>query len=433
MTIIPKELTLMITNACNCRCSYCCERGIDNPYEAKCVSKDVIRKCIDILAPVDHGFLAMFGGEATLNMDLLEYSLKYFKDNYLGSTLKFGITTNGVNLTDRVIQWMKDVSDVTDFEVLISLDGCKESHDRYRKTVDGRPTFDIVLDNIKKLNRVAPNVKISRHAVLSKYDMRHMHDVSKVTIEVAKYCFSQTFAFLMLGPRSSTSEEYDRDDFEAYISFYYKHVHSDNSDIFDKEELKAVRRMFQVGVGMHPRDRHDGRMWESCHAGYDEFLVDVDGIIYPCVKYYSELAGTNFPTLNVMDFNPTLTLPDDHHYMLYKKHHDDQESFVARFTNENGDSCANCPAMALCSWCIGHGECHTGNPYIRPNTLCDRFLMFSEIDAEYQLEYVKKLKNDLILRESKLMYDIETGTKIIADQVVKDNICIRNEMSKDEY
>lgn len=428
MILYPKEITLVITNSCNLRCTYCCERGIESAYKINTIDINIVKKCIDILAPQDDGYLAMFGGEATLHIEILEEALEYFKSKYPDSNMRLGITTNGVNINDRVLKWMIDAANSSHFSILLSMDGCRESHDLNRRTVGGLPTYDLIMNNLKRIHEASPKIKIERHSVLSKYDCNHMEDVCRSALETSKYCTKHTCSFTMLGQRSSV-DDYSRDDLDAYISFYYKYIKPDNSRLFSPKELDIVRKIYRTIIDIHPIDRYDPRMWEDCVAGYDEFLVDINGSMYPCIKYYSELANTDYITLNIMDFNPTLELPDNHHYAIYKQHHDDQSKLITRFRNENGDRCETCPAMHICTNCIGHGECsNTRDPYIRPLYLCNRMLMVVEVDTKYQLEYAKKCKNELLLKESKLMYEIENGVKLTANQVINDNNVIRNEL-----
>ncbi len=89
------------------------------------------------------------GGEPTL-MGLpfyervVELQAKYAKP---GQRIENDLQTNGIALDDEWVAFLKQHH----FHVGLSIDGPRELHDYYRKTRNGKPTFDYVLSAAKKL------------------------------------------------------------------------------------------------------------------------------------------------------------------------------------------------------------------------------------------------------------------------------------------
>ncbi len=89
------------------------------------------------------------GGEPTL-MGLpfyervVELQAKYAKP---GQRIENDLQTNGIALDDEWVAFLKKHS----FHAGLSIDGSRELHDYYRKTRNGKPTFDYVLSAAKKL------------------------------------------------------------------------------------------------------------------------------------------------------------------------------------------------------------------------------------------------------------------------------------------
>ena len=64
--------------------------------------------------------------------------------------INFTITTNGVGLTEDVIQYLNREM----FNIVLSLDGRKEVHDLMRPTPGGKGSYDICIDKIKRMVQV---------------------------------------------------------------------------------------------------------------------------------------------------------------------------------------------------------------------------------------------------------------------------------------
>ena len=154
------ELILLASEDCNFRCVYCYE-GFERGRMQLDVRRGIRRLVAGRLPSLSTLGVSWFGGEPLDGLDAIEDLAPFFRDatREAGVTLVCHMTTNGYLLTEevaeRLLAW-----EIRDFQV--TLDGLAPAHDRKRPTKDGRPTFDVIFDNLLGLHRRADqfNVKI---------------------------------------------------------------------------------------------------------------------------------------------------------------------------------------------------------------------------------------------------------------------------------
>ena len=133
---------LGITEQCNLRCTYCCYSGSylnNRTHGAKYMeSKDIdsIFEFIEVLSPNRNIRISFYGGEPLLNYTLIQYAVNLGYTKW-GDKVTFSISTNGVLLTQTVIDWII----ANNIELAISIDGTEEFHDKYRVDKKGNGSF----------------------------------------------------------------------------------------------------------------------------------------------------------------------------------------------------------------------------------------------------------------------------------------------------
>jgi uncharacterized protein len=90
-----------------------------------------------------------FGGEPLLNWDTVKEIVRYARsiEKERGKNFRFTLTTNGMLIDDDVI----DFSNREMTNVVLSLDGRPEIHDRLRRTPDNRGSYETIVPKFKKL------------------------------------------------------------------------------------------------------------------------------------------------------------------------------------------------------------------------------------------------------------------------------------------
>ncbi|MBQ2701710.1 MAG: thioether cross-link-forming SCIFF peptide maturase [Clostridia bacterium] len=147
-----KALCIHICHDCNFRCRYCF--ADEGAYHSKreSMSLETAKAAVDFLLKNSgkRKVLEMdfFGGEPLMNFDVLKKTVEYAKaeGEKAGKKFLFTTTTNALLLNDEVIEFFNAEME----NVVLSLDGRKEVHDAIRKSVNGKGTFDLIIDKIKK-------------------------------------------------------------------------------------------------------------------------------------------------------------------------------------------------------------------------------------------------------------------------------------------
>ena len=148
-----KALCLHVAHTCNLTCSYCFARQGNFCGEEALMSAETGKAAIDFLVARSgerHNLeVDFFGGEPLLNWDVVKEIVRYARsiEKEHNKNFRFTLTTNGMNIDDEVIDFCNREMQ----NVVLSLDGRKEVHDRFRKTSSGKGSYDMVVPRFKKL------------------------------------------------------------------------------------------------------------------------------------------------------------------------------------------------------------------------------------------------------------------------------------------
>lgn len=148
-----KALCLHVSHACNLTCEYCFA-GAGKYHGAQALMDlEIGKKAIDFL--VEHSGkrrnleVDFFGGEPLLNWEVVKQIVVYARsiEKSCGKNFRFTLTTNGVLIDDEVIAF----SNAEMSNVVLSLDGRKEIHDRLRTSPDGSGSYELIVPKFKRL------------------------------------------------------------------------------------------------------------------------------------------------------------------------------------------------------------------------------------------------------------------------------------------
>lgn len=152
-----QSLYLITSTACNLDCDYCFYRSSasESLLHRQNMSLDIARQAILTFKRIvennikDSDYwqqITLYGGEPLLNEELLYRVIPYIRTLFDNQT-SLVINTNATLLSESDIKLFKDYN----VEVQVSLDGNQQQHDLHRKTCLGAPTYNIVLNNMKKM------------------------------------------------------------------------------------------------------------------------------------------------------------------------------------------------------------------------------------------------------------------------------------------
>jgi len=148
-----KALCLHVAHTCNLNCTYCFASQGNFKGERGLMSLETGKRALDFLIENSGQHVNLevdfFGGEPLMNWDVVKGIVEYGRsiEKEHGKNFRFTLTTNGVGINDDVIEFANREM----HNVVLSLDGRKEVHDRLRKTADGKGSYDMIVPKFKKL------------------------------------------------------------------------------------------------------------------------------------------------------------------------------------------------------------------------------------------------------------------------------------------
>ena len=150
---VVKALCLHVAHTCNLNCSYCFASQGKYHGDRAVMSFEVGKRALDFLVE-NSGTrrnleVDFFGGEPLMNFqvvkDLVAYARSIEKEH--GKNFRFTLTTNGLQIDDDVIEFAnRECSNV-----VLSLDGRKEIHDRFRVDYAGNGSWERIVPKFQKL------------------------------------------------------------------------------------------------------------------------------------------------------------------------------------------------------------------------------------------------------------------------------------------
>ena len=150
---VVKALCLHVAHTCNLNCSYCFASQGKYHGERALMSFEVGKQALDFL--MDHSGhrtnleVDFFGGEPLMNFDVVKRLVAYARsvEKQRGKNFRFTLTTNGMLIDDEVIDFAnREMSNV-----VLSLDGRREIHDRTRVDYAGHGSYDRIVPKFQKL------------------------------------------------------------------------------------------------------------------------------------------------------------------------------------------------------------------------------------------------------------------------------------------
>ncbi|MBQ2955400.1 MAG: thioether cross-link-forming SCIFF peptide maturase [Clostridia bacterium] len=150
---VVKALCMHIAHTCNLNCSYCFASQGKYHGDRAVMSFEVGKRALDFLIE-NSGTrrnleVDFFGGEPLMNFDVVKQLVAYARsiEKEKGKNFRFTLTTNGMLIDDDVIEFAnKECSNV-----VLSLDGRKEIHDRYRVDYAGNGSWEKIVPKFQKL------------------------------------------------------------------------------------------------------------------------------------------------------------------------------------------------------------------------------------------------------------------------------------------
>lgn len=276
-----KSFGFLISYNCNFRCPYCYEAKISNfgnHWSLKTFDKKLVDEAYEAMCFIEPSkklhskSILLYGGEPLLkeNRDIVEYIVE--KGYALGYV--FSAITNGYDLDSYI-----DLLSPDKIAALqITIDGCKESHDKTRKHKDGYSTFDKIISNIKIALEKQIHLTVRMNCTENNIeDISHLKDIFKS----AGFYTYKGFYFYSALTYDYLQEYKSKDSFANSLKFmrrlnFVNQLQKNASYNFEDEGFE--RKLTDAILG-------DKRMLFSptyCAAFSGSYLFDPNHNIYSC-------------------------------------------------------------------------------------------------------------------------------------------------------
>ncbi len=266
------KLVLLVSHACNMRCTYCFARDANTASEY--MTLDIARHAVDTFLSRYAGRLNsvfFFGGEPLLNWDMVRDVVEYTTctcERRGVSPPRFAIQTNGTLIDRAKATYLKE----NRFLVTVSLDGPVCVNDAQRRFIGGGGSYSSVIRGITHL--AEQGVQFNMEATISRLHFRlgvSIRDVLDHLLQLGAYRVhimpvTGTCSRLRLNPieASQAAEE-----FAAVAAACVASLATD-----EPKRLQYVSYVIEnLVLGAQPY---------ICYAGTGTATVDTDGSIYPC-------------------------------------------------------------------------------------------------------------------------------------------------------
>ncbi|MGX8699168.1 MAG: thioether cross-link-forming SCIFF peptide maturase [bacterium] len=149
---VVKALCLHVAHTCNLNCAYCFASQGKYHGDRALMSFEVGKRALDFL--VEHSGsrtnleVDFFGGEPLMNWQVVKDLVAYARsiEAEKKKHFRFTLTTNGVLVDDEVIDFANREMD----NVVMSIDGRPEVHNRFRVDYAGRGSYETIIPKFQK-------------------------------------------------------------------------------------------------------------------------------------------------------------------------------------------------------------------------------------------------------------------------------------------
>ncbi len=176
---VVKALCLHVAHTCNLNCSYCFASQGKFHGERALMPFEVGRRALDFLMENSGSRrnleVDFFGGEPLMNWDVVKRLVAYARsvEKEKGKNFRFTLTTNGMLIDEDVIQFANREM----HNVVLSLDGRREVHDRFRVDYQGQGSFDRIVPKFQKLVQARGNRNYYMRGTFTHWNPDFLQDI----------------------------------------------------------------------------------------------------------------------------------------------------------------------------------------------------------------------------------------------------------------
>ena len=274
---VVKALCLHIAHDCNLACQYCFAEEGEYHGRRALMSFEVGKKALDFLIANSGNRrnleVDFFGGEPLMNWQVVKDLVAYGREQEKlhDKNFRFTLTTNGVLLNDEIMEFCnKEMANV-----VLSIDGRKEVHDKMRPFRKGAGSYDLIVPKFQKFAESRHQDKYYVRGTFTHYnpdfaaDVLHLADLGfkQISVEPVVAEPSEPYA-ITEEDLPQLFEEYDK----LAAEMVRRHKEGDDFNFF--------HFMIDLEGGPCVAKRLSG-----CGSGTEYLAVTPWGDFYPCHQF----------------------------------------------------------------------------------------------------------------------------------------------------
>ncbi len=279
---VVKALCLHIAHDCNLKCKYCFAEEGEYHGRRALMSYEVGKKALDFLVKNSASRVNLevdfLGGEPLMNFQVVKDLVAYGRslEEPYHKKFRFTLTTNGVLLNDDIIAFANQEMS----NVVLSVDGRKEVHDRMRPLAGGQGSYDLVIPKFKKVAESRNQTNYYVRGTFTHFnkdfaaDVCHLADMGFEQISVEPVVASESEAYALVeADIPQILEEYDK----LAVELIKRHKEGKGFQFF--------HFMIDLKGGPCVYKRLSG-----CGSGTEYLAVTPWGDLYPCHQFVGQEA-----------------------------------------------------------------------------------------------------------------------------------------------
>ena len=274
---VVKALCLHIAHDCNLACQYCFAEEGEYHGRRALMSFEVGKKALDFLIANSGNRrnleVDFFGGEPLMNWQVVKDLVAYGREQEKlhDKKFRFTLTTNGVLLNDEVMEFCNREMG----NVVLSIDGRKEVHDKMRPFRKGAGSYDLIVPKFQQFAESRHQDKYYVRGTFTHYNL----DFSEDVLHLADLGFKQISVEPVVAepkePNAIREEDLPKL-FEEYDKLAVEMIRRHKSG----EDFNFFHFMIDLEGGPCVAKRLSG-----CGSGTEYLAVTPWGDFYPCHQF----------------------------------------------------------------------------------------------------------------------------------------------------
>ncbi len=277
---VIKALCLHVAHDCNINCTYCFASQGEFKGPRSLLDFETGKKALDFLVAKSGNRrnleVDFFGGEPLMNFQVVKDLVTYGRsiEEAAGKNFRFTLTTNAVLLDDAIIDYVNENM----HNVVLSIDGRRETNDKMRPTANGKGTYDIIVPKIKALVEKRGNKSYYVRGTFTHHNL----DFSQDVIHLADLGFTNT----SIEPVVSSPEHPYTIQVEDLPQIFEEYEKLAEVMIERKKEGKGFQ-FFHFNIDLAQGPCLIKRV-VGCGAGSEYVAITPEGDIYPCHQFVGQ-------------------------------------------------------------------------------------------------------------------------------------------------